>query len=84
MDLYNYIPIICAMILFLVILILFKNNCQSQIESWENYKQLPYGNIDSGIGNPLTFYSVPRYRKPYRWPVCFITDHPEKHCRHFQ
>lgn len=80
----NYLPVISAFILFFVVIILFRVNCQNAKESWVNYQNFPYGNIDSGKSNPLVMYNVPRYRKPYNWPQCFITEHPEKHCRHYQ
>ena len=57
---------------------------QHNIESWVNYQELPYRNIQSGAGGtdrPLVFYNYPIYRRPYNWPVCNLVDYPIPHCR---
>lgn len=81
---FNLIPLLTALILFVVIITIFKGDCENTKEGWVNYKNLPFGNIDSGKSSPLVMYDIPRYRKPYNWPQCFITNHPERHCRHFE
>ena len=39
----------------------------------------PYGEGRTGA-NPLTYYNLPKYRKPYRWPVCQNIEYPFSHC----
>jgi hypothetical protein len=55
-------------------------------ESWVDYQDLPYGNINTGAGNsndirPAVFYNYPIYRRPLNWPVCHLVDYPVPHCR---
>ena len=60
-------------------------SCESKKEGWVDYKQFPYGNIQSGAGNegvrPITFYDYTSYRKPLNWPICHLVDYPIPHCR---
>ena len=70
--------------IFVLVLYLFLDDCSklsNTIEGWTNYQQKPLGNWYTGF-DPLEFYDVPRYRKPYRYPVCHIKDYPLKHCAH--
>lgn len=83
MTLINYVPIVIAIILFFLILTIFKINCRHQEEGWVNYVESKYGNIHNSSQNPVVFYDVKRYRKPYRWPVCMFTYHPVPHCKHY-
>jgi len=69
-------PIFVGLILFIVIISIFKVSCDEVKESWVNYKSGPYGNYHSVNSNPVVFYNLPRYRKPYRWPVVAYTQHP--------
>ena len=68
------------------------NSIDNDIESWVDYKELPYGNIRSGAGftmlntnananNQIKFYEYPIYRRPLNWPVCHLVDYPQQHCR---
>jgi hypothetical protein len=50
-------------------------------ESWEVYKQKPLGYVKSG-SQPLNFYALPRYRKPYRYPFQFTKTAPIEHQSH--
>ena len=54
-------------------------------EGWVNYKQYPYGNIQTGAGDagitPIAFYEYPIYRRPYNYPICHLVDYPIPHCR---
>ena len=73
-----------AIILFIVVVFVFLVDCnhlESKVEGWSNYQQEPLGNWYTGF-DPLKFYNVPRYRKPYRYPACQIVDYPVKHCAH--
>ena len=70
--------------IFILILYLFLYDCyklSNHVEGWTNYQQNPLGNWYTGF-DPLEFYDVPRYRTPYRYPVCHIKDYPIKHCAH--
>lgn len=69
-------PIFIGLILFVVIISIFKVSCEKVEESWINYNEGPYGNFHSTNSNPVVFYNVPRFRKPYRWPVVAHTHHP--------
>ena len=73
------------------------NNNNNIMESWVDYKELPYGNIRAGAGNSgasvgdrstmlgthnqIQFYEYPIYRRPLNWPVCHLVDYPHPHCR---
>jgi hypothetical protein len=72
----KYFPIFVALVLFIVLISIFRINCDEVKESWVNYKEGPYGNFQTTNANPVVFYNVPRYRKPYRWPVVAYTQHP--------
>lgn len=72
--------IIVAIVLFLIIHI--TENKSRKYESWINYKEEPLGNIKTSPNNNPTFFRRDRYRKPYMWPVCQMTDHPIRHCKH--
>lgn len=69
-------------IIVIAYIILCANMGKLMIETWENYKQLQYGNISTGT-NPLTFYRRDVYRKPYRYPVCNPVNYPTEHCQTF-
>lgn len=80
--------IICVVALILLGLLyysLFMSN-KTVTEGWVNYKQQPFGNIYTGSGNegvrPLVFYDVPRFRRPYNWPVRHLVDYPVPHEHH--
>lgn len=76
--------LLAIIVLFVFLIYLFLVDCnslESKVEGWTNYQQLPLGNHYTGF-DPLQFYDVPRYRKPYRYPVCHIVDYPVKHCAH--
>jgi len=73
------------------------NNNNNIMETWVDYKELPYGNIRTGAGNSgasvgdrstmlgthnqIQFYEYPIYRRPLNWPVCHLVDYPHPHCR---
>ena len=80
----SWIIIIVSLLLFALLIWMLSSTCPVN-ESWVDYTQLPYGNIQSGAGNdgvrPLVFYNNPVYRRPYNWPVCHLVDYPVPHCR---
>jgi hypothetical protein len=80
----NIFIILVAVTLFIVLIYSLVVSCDIK-EGWVDYKQLPYGNIQSGSGNngvrPVVFYDYPIYRRPLNWPVCHLVDYPEPHCR---
>ena len=47
-------------------------------EPFQNYTINPYGYVSTG-NNPLYFYNLDRYRKPYRWPFRFYQSYPYGH-----
>ena len=68
--------VIIIVVLVIAIILLYKQPIQ---ESWKNYRMKPYGEGRTGA-NPLTYYNLPKYRKPYRWPVCHNIEYPFPHC----
>jgi hypothetical protein len=81
----NLIIMIVALVIFLILIYSLVVNCDTVKEGWVNYKQLPYGNIQTGAGDrnitPLEFYEYPIYRRPYNYPACHLVDYPLPHCR---
>jgi len=81
----NVIIIFFALVIFTLLIYSLVVNCDTVKESWVDYKQLPYGNIQSGAGSagvtPLVFYEYPVYRRPYNYPICHLVDYPTPHCR---
>jgi hypothetical protein len=81
----NLFIIVCALSIFTILIYSLVVNCETVKESWVNYKQMPFGNIQTGAGNkditPLVFYEYPTYRRPYNYPVCHLVDYPIPHCR---
>jgi len=86
----TWLIIIISLIIFGILMMALISSCPSQtnttIENWVNYKELPYGNVQTGAGNldnirPLVFYNYPIYRRPYNWPACHLVDYPVPHCR---
>lgn len=75
---YSDETIITIVILGLIIFLLVRH--QKLQEGWKPYQQIPYG--EGRVGSePLGFYENPKYRVPYRWPVCQHTNHPFPHCK---
>ena len=68
--------VIIILVFVIFIILLYKKPIQ---ESWENYRMKPYGEGRTGA-KPLTYYNLPKYRKPYRWPVCHNVEYPFSHC----
>ena len=73
--------ILVAVILFLIIHTAEKT--KSQFENWINYREEPLGNIQTSPSLVNNYYRRDRFRKPYNFPVCQMTDYPVRHCRHF-
>lgn len=80
----SWIIILISLVAFGLLIWGLSSTCPVR-ESWVNYEELPYGNVQTGAGNtgvrPLTFYEYPIYRRPYNWPVCHLVDYPVPHCR---
>jgi len=58
------------------------NNINSRREPWFNYRRPYFNEHSTGYDIPIgekTFYTMPVYRKPYRWPLGFKTQHPIEH-----
>jgi hypothetical protein len=72
--------ILIACILFLIIHTTEKKS--RKYESWINYREEPLGNIKTIPSDTSSFYRRDRYRKPYNWPVCQMTNYPIRHCKH--
>ena len=47
-------------------------------EEWVDYTLKPYGYELSG-SDPVHYYNLPRYRKPFRWPFKFFQSYPNNH-----
>jgi hypothetical protein len=77
---------ISAIAIFAVLIYILVNSCKGNTEGWVNYKQQPFGNIYTGSGDvgvrPVGFYDVPRFRRPYNWPVTHLVDYPVPHSQH--
>jgi hypothetical protein len=54
----------------------------NSVENYEMYRQKPLGYVRTG-SEPLSFYEMSRYRKPYRYPVTFDQSYPTPHKSHF-
>lgn len=67
------------MIILIILLVIITYFLYKYQENWIPYKELPYGDWKTAR-QPLAFYSLPRYREPYNYPVRFKTNHPVKHC----
>lgn len=80
----NILIVLASLSLFILLIYSLVVSCD-KVENWVDYKQLPYGNIQSGSGNsnirPLVFYDYPIYRRPLNYPVCHLVDYPVPHCR---
>lgn len=51
-------------------------------EGWFNYQRPYFNEHSTGFDVPYgeqTYYTLPVYRKPYRWPLGFKTRHPVEH-----
>ena len=83
----NINSIILPLVLLSLLGLLFYflvSTCEPKKESWVDYQQLPFGNVQSGAGNYDTqpvFYEYPVFRKPLNYPVCHLVDYPVPHCR---
>ena len=69
-----------AVILFLIIYT--TENKSRKYDSWINYREEPLGNIKTAPFKLSNYFRRDRYRKPYNWPVCQMTEHPIRHCKH--
>ena len=75
--------ILVAIVLFLIIHITEKNNNHNnQYDTWINYREEPLGNIKTAPFKLSNYYRRDRYKKPYNYPVCEMTDYPIRHCRY--
>jgi len=82
----NFLIIIGSLLIFSLLIYSLVISCDKKIESWVNYQNIPYGNIDTGAGdlegdNKISFYEYTSYRKPLNYPVCHLVDYPVPHCR---
>jgi hypothetical protein len=81
----NIIIIFFSLLIFGLLIYSLIVNCDTVKEGWVDYKQVPFGNIQSGAGSPgvtpLVFYEYPIYRRPYNYPICHLVDYPTPHCR---
>lgn len=81
----NILIMVISLGIFALLIYSLVVRCDTVKEGWVNYKQLPYGNIQTGAGDegitPLAFYEYPIYRRPYNYPICHLVDYPVPHCR---
>lgn len=73
--------ILVAIVLFLIIHTTEKN--KTHYDTWINYRQEPLGNIKTAPFKLPNYFRIDRYRKPYNFPVCQMTDDPVRHCKYF-
>ena len=86
-----FIIAVSAVLLFIFLIYSLVVSCKSNKDGWVNYKEFPFGNINTGAGNydenndnvirPMSFYNYPIFRKPLNWPICHLVDYPIPHCR---
>lgn len=85
-------PIVLYYVLYVVLIIglilaalsWIDTNCDKQRhhEGWFNYRRPYFNEHSTGFDVPYgeqTYYTLPVYRKPYRWPLGFKTQHPVPH-----
>lgn len=72
------LPIILILVLIYFVFGLRVNRSDNN-ESWINYINIPYGQISTGSDNPLNYYKITEYRKPYRWPLGINQSYPINH-----
>ena len=81
----NILIMLSALVLFALLIYSLVVSCDTVKEGWVNYQSYPYGNIDTGAGDPdvtpVAFYKYPIYRRPYNYPVCHLVNYPIPHCR---
>ena len=81
----NVIIMFVSLLIFAILIYSLVVSCDKVKEGWVNYKQSPYGNINTGAGDsgitPVAFYEYPIYRRPYNYPACHLVDYPLPHCR---
>lgn len=68
--------LLIVVIVIIITIFNVKNSCK---EAWFVYKDENFGSYQTGYDDEKAFYSRPDYRKPYRWPIGFKSDHPVKH-----
>jgi hypothetical protein len=79
-DLTTIFFIIILIIVCIITALNIKNTCSdSSKEGWFVYKDNNFGSYQTGYSDPIAFYNRPEYRKPYRYPIGFKTDHPIQH-----
>jgi hypothetical protein len=71
------IAILIVLTIIILVTLIFTN------EKWTNYeliKNMPYNNyINSNPYKKTNYHVRKEYRLPYRYPVGFIYENPEKH-----
>ena len=67
-----------VVICFILLVVLFSLN--NNKDSFQNYMTIPYHYVKTGT-DPLQFYVLNRYRKPYRWPYKVFTTYPTPHMK---
>lgn len=82
--LYNVLYIILIVGFILAALSWIDTNCGAspRNEGWFNYRRPYFNEHSTGFDIPhgeQSYYTLPIYRKPYRWPVGFKTRHPVEH-----
>lgn len=73
------LPFILIFITVYFVLGLRFNRKQDNNESWINYINIPFGQINTGVDCPVGYYIRPEYRKPYRWPLGIKQTYPVEH-----
>lgn len=79
--LYNVLYVIILIGFILAAFSWVDTNCDNK-EPWFNYKRPYFNEHSTGFDVPTgvqTYYTLPVYRKPYRWPLGFKTRHPVEH-----
>ena len=72
------LPVILILV-FIYFVLGLRLNKKDEKESWINYMNKPFGEIQTGSDCPVAYYERKEYRKPYRWPLGIRQTYPVEH-----
>jgi hypothetical protein len=72
------LPVILVLVLLYFVLGL-QFNRKNNNESWINYMNVPFGEVQTGADCPVAYYKRIEYRKPYRYPLGIKQSYPFEH-----
>jgi hypothetical protein len=80
--------ILIALLFIIIFVCLYKKNIIDKLdftikEQFQTYIQHPYNYVKTG-SDPVNFYRLDRYRKPYRYPFKYFKSYPVPHMAHLE